>query len=78
MSSIYQHWAEFEDEQVEPQNSSAIVIPDLTMKANDVPEELRERVERIWDDAFKAAIEFTDHAAKMLKLVYEATHDAPE
>jgi hypothetical protein len=76
--SVWEQWGAYQAANIPGEHQDGIVVPDLIMRNNNVPEELRPHVERIWDDALKRAIDFADHAAKMLTIVWRATHDAPE
>jgi hypothetical protein len=73
---IYEQWNLRKD--TYPQQDEAVVIPDLIMKATGAPEELRQHIERVWDDAIRRAIYSTTHATRMMIIVYEATRDDPE
>ena len=64
MSSIYEQWGEHQAANIEPENSEAIVVPNLIMNAHGIPEHLRDAVERVWDEAFKVAIRYAEHVAQ--------------
>jgi hypothetical protein len=74
--SVWAQWNRQQDEAGVPATlREATVIADLIMQTNNVPAELRPWVEKIWDDAFRQAIEFTSHAAGLLVFIRQEIRD---
>jgi hypothetical protein len=63
LGSVYEVWREHQTADIAREDSQA-VVPDLIMKAYKLPEDLRPSIERVWDEALRTAIRYTEHVAQ--------------